>query len=226
MQYEQGLHCLPFCLHLLDPLFCRKTILIRFEPPHDKTNRTACPRSDDWSDWADQSSLCAQWVAKDPRFLHADSEYSDQTWQMPRLIWVFAGHKGHFVGFCHEAAHFRMITAIFSGVWIFRISTVGLFTSLPKNEKTTDYMRNMYTSWHKSVNGNPTETTSTDTADTVFQLSYLWNWRKWLHYVGDLDGCLKGRWFYYIHKWDVLCDFGSCWGPKSSADNMNLRETS
>ena len=173
-----------------------------------------------------ESSLCAQWVAKDPRFLHADSEYSDQTWQMPRLIWVFAGRKGHFVGFCHEAAHFRMITAIFSGVWIFRISTVGLFTSLPKNEKTTDYMRNMYTSWHKSVNGNPTETTSIDTADTVFQLSYLWNWRKWLHYVGDLDGCLKGRWFYYIHKWDVLCDFGSCWGPKSSADNMNLRETS
>ena len=37
------------------------------------------------------SSLCAQWVAKGPRFLHADSEDSDQTWQMPRLIWVFAG---------------------------------------------------------------------------------------------------------------------------------------
>ena len=43
------------------------------------------------SAWAsaqsDQSTLCAHWVAKDPRFLHADSEYSDQT----RLIWVFAG---------------------------------------------------------------------------------------------------------------------------------------
>ena len=33
-----------------------------------------------------ESSLCAQWVAKDPRFLHADSEDSDQTGQMPRLI--------------------------------------------------------------------------------------------------------------------------------------------
>ena len=33
-----------------------------------------------------ESSLCAQWVAKDPRFLHADSEDSDQTRQMPRLI--------------------------------------------------------------------------------------------------------------------------------------------
>ena len=38
-----------------------------------------------------ESSLCAQWVAKYPRFLHADSEDSDQTGQMPRLIWVFAG---------------------------------------------------------------------------------------------------------------------------------------
>ena len=34
---------------------------------------------------------CAQWVAKDPSFLHADSEDSDQTGRMPRLIWVFAG---------------------------------------------------------------------------------------------------------------------------------------
>ena len=34
---------------------------------------------------------CDQWVAKDPRFLHADSEDSDQTGRMPRLIWVFAG---------------------------------------------------------------------------------------------------------------------------------------
>ena len=46
-----------------------------------------------------QSSLCAQWVAKDPKFLHADSEDSDQTRQMPRLIRVFAGRTGYFVGF-------------------------------------------------------------------------------------------------------------------------------
>ena len=43
-----------------------------------------------------ESSLCAQWVAKDTRFLHADSEDSGR---MPRLIWVFAGRTGHFVGF-------------------------------------------------------------------------------------------------------------------------------
>ena len=37
-----------------------------------------------------QSSLCAQWIAKDLRFLHADSEDSDQTRRMPRLTLVFA----------------------------------------------------------------------------------------------------------------------------------------
>ena len=46
-----------------------------------------------------EPSLCAQWVAKDPSFLHADSEDPDQTGPMPRLIWVFAGHTCHFVGF-------------------------------------------------------------------------------------------------------------------------------
>ena len=32
-------------------------------------------------------------------FLHADSEDSDQTGRMRRLICVFAGRNGHFVGF-------------------------------------------------------------------------------------------------------------------------------
>ena len=51
-----------------------------------------------------ESSLCAPWVAKDPMLLHADSEDSDQTGRMPRLIWVFAGRTGNFVCFCHAAA--------------------------------------------------------------------------------------------------------------------------
>ena len=62
-----------------------------------------CAPSEDRSAWAssqsDQSSLCAQWVAKDPSFLHADREDSDQTGRMSRLIWVFAGRTCHFVGF-------------------------------------------------------------------------------------------------------------------------------
>ena len=40
-----------------------------------------------WADaQSDQSSLCVQWVAKDPSFRPADSEDSDQTGRMPRLI--------------------------------------------------------------------------------------------------------------------------------------------
>ena len=46
-----------------------------------------------------KSSLCAQRVAKDPSFLHADSEDSDQTGRMPRLIWVFAGRNLILLGF-------------------------------------------------------------------------------------------------------------------------------
>ena len=38
-----------------------------------------------------ESSLCAQWIVKGPMFLHGDSEDSDQTGQMPRLIWASLG---------------------------------------------------------------------------------------------------------------------------------------
>ena len=66
------------------------------EPRHDKTNKmTVRPAKNQISlgirpVWS-ESSLCAQWVAKDPSFLHADSEDSGQTGRMPRLIWVFVG---------------------------------------------------------------------------------------------------------------------------------------
>ena len=78
----------------------------KFEPPHVKTNkRTVHPAKTQISlgirpVWS-ESLLCAQWVAKDPSFLHADSEDSDQPGRMPRLIWVFAGCTCHFAGFCH-----------------------------------------------------------------------------------------------------------------------------
>ena len=59
-----------------------------FEPPEDKTSLRPV-----WS----KSLLCAQWVtnmAKDLRFLHADSE----DWSNC-AIWVFAGRTCQFVGF-------------------------------------------------------------------------------------------------------------------------------
>ena len=67
-----------------------------FEPQHDKTNKVSVrPAKNQISlgiriVWP-ESSMCAHWVAKDPTFLQADSEDSDQTGRMPRLVWVFAG---------------------------------------------------------------------------------------------------------------------------------------
>ena len=65
-----------------------------YEPQHYKTNKMTCAPSED-SDQPGHSP--SQWVAEDPIFLHADSEDSDQTGRMSRLIWVFAGRRGHFV---------------------------------------------------------------------------------------------------------------------------------
>ena len=60
-----------------------------------KPTKWVCAQQRLRSAWAsaqsDQSSLCTQWVDKDSSFLHADSKDTDQTGQMPRLIWVFAG---------------------------------------------------------------------------------------------------------------------------------------
>ena len=62
-----------------------------------------------------ESSLCAQWVAKDPSFLHADSEDSGQTGRMPRLIWVFAGRTTTLLiltwgGSCAKCYKFKILT--------------------------------------------------------------------------------------------------------------------
>ena len=62
-----------------------------FEPRHDKTNKMSVSPAKTQINLGirlvrSESSLCAQWVAKDPSFLQADSEDSDQTGRMPRLI--------------------------------------------------------------------------------------------------------------------------------------------
>ena len=85
-------------------VFQKHGIVNIIETRHDKTYRMIVRPAKTrislgirpvWS----ESSLCAQWVAKDPSFLHADSVDSDQTGRMPRLIWVFAGRTCNFVGF-------------------------------------------------------------------------------------------------------------------------------
>ena len=62
-----------------DKIFLDKTNKVAVRPAKTQISLGIRPV---WS----ESSLCAQCVAKDPRFLHADSEYSDQTGRMPRLI--------------------------------------------------------------------------------------------------------------------------------------------
>ena len=92
--YKQQLHNPVQCVW--DSFLIWVTIYKPYEPRHDKTNKlTVRPAKTQISlgirpVWS-KSSLCAQWVAKVPRFFHADREDSDQTGRMPRLIWVFAG---------------------------------------------------------------------------------------------------------------------------------------
>ena len=71
-----------------------------------------------------KSSLCSHWVAEDPSFLHADSEDSDQTGRMPRLIWVFAGRTCHFVGFVMRRLNYPLVILkypVWSGSTLFAI---------------------------------------------------------------------------------------------------------
>ena len=100
------MYCLYFYLFLIEIPVSKQCRLISdsYEPPHDKPTKWHVRSAKTqfslgirpvWS----ESSLCAQWVAKDLSFLHADSEDSGQTGRMPKLIRVFAGRTCYFVGF-------------------------------------------------------------------------------------------------------------------------------
>ena len=90
------------------------------EPPHDKTNKMAIAPSEDTdqpvhppslitesslSAWRNIGSSATNWV---------HCEDSDQTERMPRLIWVFVGHKSHLVGFVMRWLTFRKCILIFA----------------------------------------------------------------------------------------------------------------
>ena len=102
MQVDSPFAC-SFVLGLRGNLLVLRKLKTNLSHLMTKPTKWLCAQRRLRSAWAsaqsDQSSLCAQWVAKDPSFLHADSEASDQTGRMPRLIWFFAGHTCHFVGF-------------------------------------------------------------------------------------------------------------------------------
>ena len=69
--------------------FCLISLRL-FELPLDKTNNVAV-----YPAKTQMPSLIRVFAVH----FQADSEDSDQTWWMPRLISVFGGHKCHFVGF-------------------------------------------------------------------------------------------------------------------------------
>ena len=56
-----------------------------------QNQQSECAPSEDSDQPWYPPSLCTQWVSMNPSLLHADSEDSDQTGRIPRLIWVFAG---------------------------------------------------------------------------------------------------------------------------------------
>ena len=89
-------------------------IRFQLEPQHYKTDKMIVRAAKTrislgirpvWSEF----SPCAQFLANDRRFLHADSEDPGQTGRMPRLIWVFAGRKGHFFDFVVLRLIFKLI---------------------------------------------------------------------------------------------------------------------
>ena len=59
----------------------------RNEPPHDKSNKMICAQSEDSDQPGHPPSLIRVFAVHSMgNFLHADSEDSDQTRRMPRLI--------------------------------------------------------------------------------------------------------------------------------------------
>ena len=91
------------------------------EPPHVKTNKMAIASSEDTGKSVHPLSLIRVFAVRMKKNCPklsteriAKCEDSDQTGQVPRMIWVFAGHKGHFVGFVMKWHTFRKCILIFA----------------------------------------------------------------------------------------------------------------
>ena len=102
------------------------------EPPHDKTKNGMCVQRRFRSAWAsDCASLCAQWVAKDPSFLHAHGEdWSD--WADAQADLGLRGAHTPLCWFCHEAAQLNL--------WM-----TGM---LQKNFSATERKMKLFCSYH------------------------------------------------------------------------------
>ena len=88
------------CFEVFLPIF--QNFILYFEvvtkptkwPVHPAKTQISLSIRPVWS----ESSLCAQGITKDPRFLRVNSKDSNQTERMPRLNWIFGG-RSHLGGF-------------------------------------------------------------------------------------------------------------------------------
>ena len=112
---------------------------LSFEQVHDKTIKMTCVPSEDsdqpghppvWS----ESSVFAQRVAKVPMLPHADSEASDQTGWMPRLICLHWMHRS-FCWFCLAAAHVLHVSGRIINFVVLRMFLCGAFRVDPKDPR-------------------------------------------------------------------------------------------
>ena len=69
-----------------------------------RRHRSACASAQ-----SDQSLRCPHEQTLGPQLPIERTTKTDQTGRMPRLIWVFAGHKGHSVGFVLVASKINHI---------------------------------------------------------------------------------------------------------------------
>ena len=113
------------------------TVRYTIEPQHDKTNKmTVRPAKaqiilDIRPVWS-ESLLSVQYVAKDPWFLHADSEDANQTGRMPRLI--CCGVHMSVCWFCHAVAQIYYGTTAVDASQ--QNNAVALRTDEPRHDKT------------------------------------------------------------------------------------------
>ena len=128
-----------------------------YEPPDDKTNKmTVRPAKTQISlvihpVWS-ESLLCAQWVVKEPNFLYAHSDDSDQSWRIPRLIWDFAGRTGHFVCFVMRRFIYNLISK--RSIAVYPLNCKLQLTSsvrLLRSEKKGSYWQVHEFGWHTKV---------------------------------------------------------------------------
>ena len=124
-----------------------------YEPRHGKSNKMSLRPTKTqismgirpvWS----ESSLCAQWVAKDPRCFHAVSEDSDQTGRMPRhppsLIWVFAGRTATLLFLSCRGSYLKLI-----GITQKLTKFPNMITLMNWNSTLTDLLLSTcHTFWH------------------------------------------------------------------------------